>query len=279
MRAGGRPKCALRLPNSGRCGMNLGSRHVVPAMIPNTYARDPIVEAAVELQFLPGRAWSGDVAQALAAAFRAEYPAKQQPRLQINVEIGTQGEVATQRLHQHRLFFPSEDGKALVGVGENFLSVHVLAPYPGWDRFRPRVARALETFRPIARPGPLALVGIRYIDQIGIPNEPEQGITSYFPCMSARPESMPNMLDGFHNVMQASDAEQNYRAVLRLASLPTPTPDGRLQVLYDLNLVRPLNPAASTSTEAVLEHFDFLHARQRKIFEDSISERTRSLFQ
>lgn len=39
---------------------------------------------------------------------------------------------------------PTADGRAIVGLGENRLSVHVLAPYPGWVSLLARVQGALE---------------------------------------------------------------------------------------------------------------------------------------
>jgi uncharacterized protein (TIGR04255 family) len=247
-------------------------------MIPASYFRDPIVEAAAEVWFTPGRAWSSAVADEVVEALRTEYPGSARPRGQIQIAVGPTGSPAAPFVQQG-VFLPSSDEKALVGVGENQLSIHVHAPYPGWSTFRPRIERAFATFCRIATPREMTRLAVRYIDQIRLPLAHDEGITDYFPCMPMRPTSMPTALDGFHVVTQASDSAEQFTAILRVASMPAPMPDGELHVLYDLNLFRPFDPPQAAEVRTALEHLDFLHKRQRQIFEDSITERTRRLFQ
>jgi uncharacterized protein (TIGR04255 family) len=173
------------------------------------------------------------------------------------------------------MLLATADGKAIVGVGEHLLSVHVLAPYPGWASFLPRVHEALSVYRELARPEGLALVGVRYIDQIVLPDGADTNLVEYFPCLPPRPESMPLLLDGFHVVTQARDPKDNFTAVLTMASVPST--DHRFAVLYDLNVVRAFERPAPL--DEFQQHADFLHARQRRIFEDSITESTRRLFE
>jgi len=78
-------------------------------------------------------------------------------------------------------------------------------------------------------------------------------------------------------VTQTRDPELSYAAVLTMASLPITPPDRRLIVLYDLYVLRSFERPELPSAAA--GHIDFLHARQKKIFEDSITDATRSLFQ
>jgi uncharacterized protein (TIGR04255 family) len=85
---------------------------------------------------------------------------------------------------------------------------------------------------------------------------------------------MPGSLDGFHVVTQAHDTKDDFIAVLTLASVPSK--DQRLTMLYDLNVVRAFEKPAAL--DELQQHADFLHARQRRIFEDSITESTRRLF-
>src|SRR5260221_9316240 len=114
-------------------------------MIPAPSARAPIGEAVAELTFVPSRAWTGAIADEVAAALRVEYPGEPKRRGHIHIAVGPSGSAAAP-LVQKGVLLPSTDGKALVGVGENVLSVHVLSPYPGWVNFRPRIQRAIETF-------------------------------------------------------------------------------------------------------------------------------------
>jgi uncharacterized protein (TIGR04255 family) len=241
-------------------------------MIPVTYTRDPIVEAIAEVGFVTNGPWSQASSAELIGAFRAEYPGPpgSRPQLARSSHAPPAVRIAT--------ILPSADAKAFVGIGEGGLTVHVLTPYPGWVRFRPRIASAIETLLRVARPSGIFRVGIRYIDQIDVPYAADEGINDYLPCLPSRPESMPARLDGFQVVTQATELAENFTAIMRVASAPGLTPDGRLQVFYDLDLQRPFEPSLPAAVDLVLQNLDFLHARQRQIFEDSISDKTRSLF-
>lgn len=245
-------------------------------MIPSTYNNPPIVEAVVELRFAPSAPWTEHLLASLVEQFRKGYTGTPHRRNQFQLQAHVQGEaVATaSRLSFLQMMLPTADGKAIVGVGEHMLSVHVLAPYPGWASFLPRVREALSIYRDLARPDGLAQVGLRYIDRIVLPDGEGTNLVEYFPCLPPRPESMPSVLDGFHVVTQARDPTDNFTAVLTMASVPEA--DHRLVVLYDLNLVRTFEkPAALDELDL---HANFLHARQRRIFEESITESTRRLF-
>jgi uncharacterized protein (TIGR04255 family) len=246
-------------------------------VIPSVYNKPPIVEAVVELRFAPGSAWTEALLSSLVEQLRRAYPGAPQRRNQFQLQAHVQGDaVATaSRLSFHQVMLPTADGKAIVGVGENLLSVHVLAPYPGWGSFLPRVREALAIYRELARPEGLLLVGVRYIDQIIVPDGADTNLVEYFPCLPPRPESMPGALDGFHVLTQAHEPKDNFTAVLTMASVPSQ--DARLAVLYDLNVVRTFERPAAL--DELQQHADFLHARQRRIFEDSITPSTRRLFE
>lgn len=247
-------------------------------LMARTYAKPPIVEALVELRFAPGQPWTDEVLNRLSERLRKEYPGTQQTKNRVEVQANLQpGAMATSsRVMFHQVLFPTADGRALVGVGENLLTVHVLAPYPGWGSFLPRVSAALDIYRDEARPEGIALAAVRYIDQIALPSQPDLNLSDYFPCLPSRPQSMPPTFDGFHTVTQAHDPDANYAAVLTMASLPTSPPDGSHLVLYDLNVIRVFERAEPPSEAPT--HIEFLHSKQKQIFEDSITEATRSLF-
>jgi len=251
-------------------------RKGMTSVIPSAYNKPPIVEAVVELRFAPGLVWTEALLTAVVEQLRKGYPGTARRQNQFELQGHVQGDaVATaSRLSLHQVMLPSGDGKAIVGVGENLLSVHVLAPYPGWASFLPRVREALAIYRELARPEGLLLVGVRYIDQIVLPDGAGTNLVEYFPCLPPRPESMPGVLDGFHVVTQARDPKDDFMAVLTMASVPSV--DQRFAVLYDLNVVRAFQ--SPVTLDELERHADFLHSRQRRIFEDSITESTRRLF-
>jgi uncharacterized protein (TIGR04255 family) len=249
-------------------------------MIPATYNNPPIVEAMVELRFVPSEPWNERLFAAVVEHMRPSYPGQPARRTQVQVQAKVQGEAveATEgRLSIQQVMLPTLDSRAVVGIGENVLSVHVLAPYPGWGTFLPRVRDAVAAYQEVAHPIGISLLSLRYVDQILLPAGGGD-LTDYFTCLPQRPEAMPQTLEGFHAVTQARDTVENFTAVLTLASAPSPPGSlSRLAVLYDLNMVRAFaaNPCAVGDMST---HADFLHGRQRQIFEDSITSKTRELF-
>jgi uncharacterized protein (TIGR04255 family) len=164
----------------------------------------------------------------------------------------------------------------MVGVGKRILTVHVLAPYPGWEEFRSRAQRAMNAF--VAEVGPESIhsLGVRYIDRIGLPAglNPNVKFSDYFRGMPVKAESMPAVLVGFHLLVHSKDEPDGPTALLKLGSAPPK--DGRAVILYDLNLVREF--PKGLGVDSWLAEAEVLHTRQRDIFEESITDRTREIF-
>ena len=238
------------------------------------YLHDPIVEAIIEIQFATSHEAH---VSTLVKHFGTMYPGPQRrgSMLQVEADMG-KGAVAT-RMAPHQTFLPTADGKALVGLTDTTLSVHVLAPYPGWASFLPRALGAINAYVEIAGPNNVALVSVRYMDQIKIPAQsPDFNLLEYLPHAPQRPASMPNGLEAFHIVTQAVDPEHKYTAVLTIASM-TPTEEAFLPIVYDLRAFRAFEQPIAPNE--IASHLEFLHQRERLIFEDSITDKMRSLFQ
>src|SRR3954464_15023180 len=112
---------------------NLGS-----IVIPAAYPRPPIVEAVVELRVSGGIAWSGAEAKLL-DAFKPGYPGHPRKVNAFQVQTKWQDESIETSSRRNFLKWLLSDaaGRQFVGVGPNVHSLHVLAPYPGWGKFRP----------------------------------------------------------------------------------------------------------------------------------------------
>jgi len=238
-----------------------------------SYPRDPIVEAIIEVQFA---APHGDVGK-LVKHFAAAYPGPQRRGSLLHVEADMGKGAVSTRMSPHQTFLPTEDGKALVGFTDTSLSIHVLAPYPGWAAFLPRANAAIKAYVEIAGANPVAVVSVRYMDHIKVPvRSPEFNLLNYLPYAPQRATSMPNALEAFHVVTQANDPDLKYTAVLTVASMP-PTEDSFLPIVYDLRTLRAFEQPISPMELG--PHLEFLHEREKLIFEDSITDMTRSLFQ
>ncbi len=242
------------------------------------YAHPPIVEAVVEFRFAGGLEVSDELLASLRAALSQDYPGETRisNQIQMQAQLGEAGLSAAAQSSVHKFLFPSADGLRLVGVGHRSLSLHVLKPYPGWPDFKSRVETALDVYRETVAPDAIVGLAVRYIDQVVLPADPDLILAEYFVGLPARPAAMPGGLASFHVVTQAVEPETATTAVLTLASGQR-TLEGGATVLYDLNLIRDCSEPP-VGFEGWQEPLDELHTRQRDIFEQSITEKTRELF-
>lgn len=244
-----------------------------------TYPRPPIVEAVIDFRFSP--AGGGDeLLNALAGALGQEYPGDQktQDTIEVQAQLREDSVAAAARRARHLTFLQSGDGLRLVGCGDGMLSIHVLAPYPGWESFIERAVEVMEVAQGHLEGRTVQLVSVRYIDRITMPVSEGVSFNDLLTAMPTRPTSMPGLLTGFHFVTQAVEPHDGTMASLTLASAP-PDKDGRPVVVYDLTVQRsgqPLCGLAETDWRPIVEA---LHERQRAIFEDSITDRLRETFQ
>ncbi len=244
------------------------------------YPNPPIVEAVIEFRFEP-RGDAADLAQTLRKALGDTYDADQtrtQDWIEAEVSVADGGVAAAARRTPHVTFLQSASGHRLLGCGPGSLSVHTLAPYPGWESF---IAQAEEAVG--ALPGPLAdapvlSVSVRYIDRIELPADNNIGFADFITVMPPRPAQMPNVLSGCYYATQATDPEDGTFALLTVASAPG-AQSGSAALTYDLVLRRAGQPLCSFQLESWKPTVEGLHTRQREIFEESITDRTRELFQ
>jgi uncharacterized protein (TIGR04255 family) len=244
------------------------------------YPNPPIVEAVIE--FRVGSQMTGaELARSLRDKLAHTYDAAEmraQDLVQAHVSVEGGGVAAASKRQPHFTFLQSASGHRLLGCGPGVLSVHTLAPYPGWESF---LAQATEAVT--ALPGPLAetpvrTVGVRYIDRITLPDDEDVPLGEYITVLPPRPIHMPDALVGCHYVTQSSDPSDGTFAQLTVSSPPM-TPDGKAYLLYDLLLNRTGETLCTFEVDSWVPIVEGLHARLREIFEESITDRTRELFQ
>lgn len=241
------------------------------------YPRPPIVEAVINFGFAE-EVDGQDLSAALEAALGSQYPGapQQQEVVEVSTKIRPDSLDTSARRLPRTKFLRSADGLRLLGCGAKALSVHVLAPYPGWERFLEQAQEALCALPSIVRDKGLASVGVRYIDRIILP----AGVrfSDFLTVMPPCPEGMPNHLSGFHTATQTLDPSDGTIATLTLASAGT-SEASLPTVVWDLVLQRNRNPRWELGDTAWLAVLEDLHIRSRSIFEASITDSTRELFQ
>src|SRR5262249_22139831 len=107
----------------------------------NKYKNDPIQEALCEFRFAPSVPWNLTVPGRLHAKLSKEYNGEPREMNRLETTINAAKVDANIALLQtlDRVQLPDLENTKILAVGPHVLSVHSLAPYDGWERFRPRI--------------------------------------------------------------------------------------------------------------------------------------------
>lgn len=238
------------------------------------YRTPPIAEALVELRFAGGQPWETTEAELLSEFGKIHSGERRELKTYELRAEWKAGEVSTKTDGQFsRWLLPNKTGSELIGIGPDVLSVHVIAPYPGWSHFRPAIDRAFAIYEKIAQPITLLSTAVRYIDQIILPKQ--ANFAEYFRALPSLLPSQPKGLEAFQVTTEAIDSDNRVRSRLTLVSGPVTNDDKRV-VIYDLDLRHTFE--ADTQVNQWPEMVELLHSRQKMMFEESITPATRELF-
>lgn len=244
-------------------------------MVARGYPNPPIVEALVELRFSGAEQWT-TVEPRLLEAFGATHSGKRRELKRFAMSANWQhGTLATQASHDFdRWLLPNEGQREFIGLGRDVLSIHVQAPYPGWGSFKSTILQAFSQYDAIAKPIHLASVVVRYIDQIVLPAGID--LSDYFRAVPPKLESQPDNVDLLQVTTASMEPSTGIRSELTLAYGFPADNEGRVAI-YDLTLSHQAAPG--TPANGFSDTIERLHQRQKDIFEESITDKTRALFQ
>ena len=249
------------------------------------YKTPPIEEAICEFRFLPGSEWDLTIPGKLQAQLGDQYTGK--PRAQKVLELGLEPQEGKPPNLKYgeglaRVQLVTKNGKRMVGVGVDVMSVHVLRPYQrssipresGWGAFKPRIWAALDAYWKVAEPRGVSRVGIRYVNKILVPHD-SVDIGAYLKCALPRVTGLPERLTNFVNRF-AYAYEDGVQLVLSQGSLEGQP--GSVSFLLDLDVIWENAPAGGASRDEALDVVDDLRERERDAFEAVITDKARGLF-
>lgn len=243
------------------------------------YKNPPIEEALCEFRFAPGQDWDFTIPGKLHTELGDDYPGSPQQQKVIEVELRGEGDEPVrygEKLSMVQLV--TKDGKRIVGVGPDVLSVHMLRPYQyvseqgGWDEFRTRIEKALEAYWEVAQPEGVKRIGMRYINKIVVP-EDRVRIGNYIKCALPVVDGLP---DYQNNAMSRVDYSYEDGVRLVLSHWSSNEASNQVELLLDLDLIWD-NTESVTREEAMLK-VDDLHTREGNAFETVITKEARRLF-
>lgn len=244
------------------------------------YRNPPIEEAVCELRFLPDPEQDFAAPARFYDTIRKDYPAKPELQPLQPSELTVKGKPAGFQLALRgqggKIIFRNDARTHLVGLASNLLSVHVLRPYPGWERFRPRIVQAIDAYAATAGPNGLSRIGFRYINKIevGEENLPISKLLSVGPLT---PKTITLGKATFFARVEATYPDRPAKLAVTVASVEASKPHGAA-VLLDLEVAQEWpteQPLPIAETMAAVDDF---RVRERAAFEAYVTDQARKIF-
>jgi uncharacterized protein (TIGR04255 family) len=243
------------------------------------YKYPPIEEALCEFRFVNDAEWDPMLPLVFRDQIKESYPGKpvQRTPLEANLRAGSDQAGASFLLKQElgRIQFPSEDGKALVSIGPNVLSAHMLRPYQRWEEFRPRIEEALSKYSSTLPCDGVRRIGLRYINKIEIENAGSLDLNKYFTVPPMSPQGFPTRITSFITRTEHIYDDEPIKLILTFTD--TSAKEGYAAFLLDLDLVWEFGDNPIPAEEA-MNRVDTLRERERDAFEQLITDNSREMF-
>jgi uncharacterized protein (TIGR04255 family) len=247
------------------------------------YANAPIIEAVIDFRVELPEGTSVDVFRDLQTRLPGPYLPTQElneAKFEIRPDSATPVRGAVSDRVGFR--FDRADGQRVLQAKLESFSYSFLPPYTEWPVFRDEARALWAVYRDACRPTHIVRVAVRYINRIDIPLKQASAegmlrLDDYF-------GTYPHLADGLtHNamagfIMQIPVVQPDIESVVlvKQAVVPPPRP-GFLSVVLDLDLFRDVrwDPKDEDALWAFMEK---LRIRKNEIFEASITDKTRELF-
>lgn len=237
------------------------------------YCKPPIVEAVCEFRFEPGN-WNNTMPGLIWAQVKIPFPKRRDVvRFEVQSVPGPGG--FEHRVIQEPLIqYLQEDEKLFMQVGSKVLTVNRLAPYTGWQEFKPLIQQAFQAYSCEASPKAITRIGLRYINRIELPGDKVdlEDILEFRPHVgNALPKDHASFTVGAEFLFEGK------RDVLRLQVAGTkPERESRLALILDLDYFC-LLPEGTISAD-IAEWLEVAHGHIEDAFEGSITDNLRRTF-
>ncbi len=181
-----------------------------------------------------------------------------------------------------RVLLPTQDGKAILGIGPNTLSISSLREYEGWEHFKSRIRTALQAYQDTAHPTGILKITLKYVNRIIAP-QPGASIAARY--LLDIPSQQEAVIDKTGEKITATLSAYHYRKefalsdhtkiVVTQATLEPANPETS-EFLLDIETVwdhQPIN-----EFELAIEKAEALHDIEGAVFESFITDTARGLF-
>lgn len=238
------------------------------------YRNAPITEALIDLRVeLPKRITVADLEKAYAQEKQA-YPTKKNRNLVTGqMQFGEQVAAAASSKHIGFLF-TSKDEKQIFQARLDGFTMSRLAPYENWDVFCKEARRLWDRYRTIVEPEKVVRLAVRYINRLDLPS-PVLDLKEYLRTVPEISSDLPQDLAGYFLHLRIPIKDMKCTLLVN-QTIIEPSGPNVVSIVLDNDLYRDAD--VPQDEDAVWKLFEDLRVYKNEVFESSITERARELF-
>ena len=238
------------------------------------YRNPPVIEAVCEFRFPPDTPWDAAIPERLYELVKGEFPHREVQKGQELEITQNNTEIGHKIVPVERTILYSENRRILLHVGDRILAINCLQPYPSWEVFQRKIMRAFSAIQEVTGITGVDRIGLMYLDKIEIPGETGR-LIEYFNFHPGIGEHLPQ---AFINFMVACDfpfADMRDICRLQLTRAMQEKPGHSAFILTTDYFLAKRQAIAPGEVPLWLEN---AHKEAREIFEGSITDKLRSMF-
>ena len=197
--------------------------------------------------------------------------------LEGGIKLSSKGEIETipaSGKTEGYLFKSQESGK-IVQARLNGFTFNKLRPYKDWQTFSSEAHDLwnlyFQTFKPIK----IIRIALRYINRIDIPL-PINDLKEYILTVPEIAPKLPQTLDQFFMRLIILNSDIQAKAIIT-QTMGTPIEDQKIPLIFDIDVFQ--NAIYTDNKIEMWEEFEKLRIFKNDIFFNSITEKTRGLFE
>lgn len=237
------------------------------------YKNPPVVEAVIDIKVRSERPPTFEALASINGGEEATYPSRHSVSTgQFTFEIANGQSSASQQLVGYRFSTAANDMVFQAHI--DGFSFSRLTPYRDWELWQPEARRIWDRYRAVVEPIEITRIAVRYVNRVLL-NREKFRPSEYFHCFPALPESFGPTSAFVMRVEIPQPSLGDGMLVLSQGILADPSPV-TMSVLLDLDLFRSVKLQANDPS--LWTQIEELHLRENELFEDSITERTRGIF-
>jgi uncharacterized protein (TIGR04255 family) len=228
---------------------------------------DPIVEALLEVQFE-----SPELAEVVVGRLSDLEPWKTGRKVRLPIaELPSQIRAIDQQLRfQPTIEVQGSSGFGAVRVGGNVISLHILQPYPGWDKAFPRFCAAIDGMF-AAIPGVVVKrLGLRYVNAFSGPRHQVGSVGDLAIALKVADKDVTRPI----NLTMLSTEAERFHVQTRIVApqyLTGNIPKGTSAVV-DIDVFTPYG-FSSTSATSVCEWINEAHLAEKSAFRQLLPDK------